>query len=301
MDEMVDYINSLDTTWKAAKNFDDASQAQLGLLDRPAGYVPNPPPTYDINEDIPETFDSREHWPDCASIKEIRDQASCGSCWAFAVVEAISDRICVASKGAQQVEISAEDMNSCSGAGSCGGGFIEMAYDYYVETGLVSGGLYNSKKGCQPYTIPGCDHHVKGKLPPCTSGGDTPACKHTCEASYNRTYTGDKHKGSKTYGFSLQNKEVQLDIMKNGPVAVGFTVYTDFLTYKSGVYHHVTGKAEGGHAVKIIGWGVENGVDYWLVANSWNEDWGDKGLFKIKRGNNECGFESRISAGLPKL
>ena len=61
------------------------------------------------------------------------------------------------------------------------------------------------------------------------------------------------------------------------------------------------GGIPGGHAVKIIGWGVEEGVDYWLVANSWNEDWGDKGLFKIKRGNNECGIESRISAGLPKL
>jgi cathepsin B len=46
----------------------------------------------------------------------------------------------------------------------------------------------------------------------------------------------------------------------------------------------------GSHNVKIIGWGVESGVSYWLAANSWNEDWGDNGLFKIKRGNNECGI-----------
>lgn len=74
------------------------------------------------------------------------------------------------------------------------------------------------------------------------------------------------------------------EIFKNGPVSVAFTVYEDFPTYKSGVYQHTTGGALGGHAVKMIGWGVENGTKYWLIVNSWNEDWGDKGTFKILRG-----------------
>lgn len=48
------------------------------------------------------------------------------------------------------------------------------------------------------------------------------------------------------------------------------------------MYHHTSGRAIGGHAIKIIGWGVEeeDGTDYLLVANSWNTDWGDKGYFK---------------------
>ena len=79
--------------------------------------------------------------------------------------------------------------------------------------------------------------------------------------------------------------------MTKGPVEAGFTVFEDFLTYKSGVYQHKTGSRLGGHAIKILGWGVENGVKYWLVANSWNEDWGDKGFFKILRGSNHCGIE----------
>jgi len=58
--------------------------------------------------------------------------------------------------------------------------------------------------------------------------------------------------------------------MTNGPVEASFDVYEDFLTYKSGVYNHVTGKDLGGHSIKILGWGVEGGVSYWLVANSWN-------------------------------
>jgi cathepsin B len=58
--------------------------------------------------------------------------------------------------------------------------------------------------------------------------------------------------------------------MKSGPVQTAFTVYEDFLSYKSGVYKHVKGNELGGHAVKIVGWGVLDGSPYWLVANSWN-------------------------------
>ncbi len=80
----------------------------------------------------------------------------------------------------------------------------------------------------------------------------------------------------------------------------------------------------GGHAIKLIvnenyslrikyidiyqkfnkfikGWGVENNVSYWLAANSWNTDWGMNGFFKILRGQDECGIESGVVAGLPTL
>lgn len=45
------------------------------------------------DEELPENFDSRENWPKCPTIQEIRDQGSCGSCWAFGAVEAMSDRV----------------------------------------------------------------------------------------------------------------------------------------------------------------------------------------------------------------
>ena len=56
-----------------------------------------------LDIELPKSFDSRTNWPDCASIRQIRDQSSCGSCWAFGAVEAMSDRICIASKGEIQV------------------------------------------------------------------------------------------------------------------------------------------------------------------------------------------------------
>lgn len=56
----------------------------------------------------------------------------------------------------------------------------------------------------------------------------------------------------------------------------------------------------GGHAVKMMGWGVEDGTPYWLVANSWNTDWGNEGYFRILRGSDHCGIESSVVAGLPQ-
>jgi len=77
----------------------------------------------------------------------------------------------------------------------------------------------------------------------------------------------------------------------------GFDVYSDFMNYKSGVYKHTTGYLEGGHAVKILGWGTEGGVNYWICANSWNTSWGEQGYFRIAFG--ECGIDSAVYACVP--
>lgn len=67
-------------------------------------------------------------------------------------------------------------------------------------------------------------------------------------------------------------ESIQKELMTHGPLEVSFEVYTDFLTYAGGVYVHQGGHLGGGHAVKLIGWGEEKGVPYWIVANSWNYD-----------------------------
>jgi cathepsin B len=305
-DKMVEYINQLNTTWKAGKNFDGYT---LEFVKRLMGVHKDnknyrlPALRHDINNlVIPDSFDARKNWPECPSIKEIRDQGACGSCWAFGAVEAMSDRICIASKGKQIVEVSAEDLTSCceSCGFGCSGGYPGAAWNYWVQSGLVTGGLYNSHKGCQPYEIAACDHHTKGKLKPCGDIQPTPTCVSICEKGYNVSYTQDKHYGAKAYSIESDVQQIQAEIMKNGPVEADFNVYSDFLSYKSGVYQKHSDDLLGGHAIRILGWGVEKNVPYWLVANSWNEDWGDQGYFKILRGNDECGIEDDINAGLPK-
>jgi cathepsin B len=109
-------------------------------------------------------------------------------------------------------------------------------------------------------------------------------------------YPTDKKRATSVYGV-IGEKAMQLEIMTNGPISVALTVFEDFETYSSGVYSHVKGGPLGGHAIKMIGWGVEKGVPYWTCVNSWNDAWGEKGTFRILRGKNECGIESEGVAG----
>jgi hypothetical protein len=55
-------------------------------------------------------------------------------------------------------------------------------------------------------------------------------------------------------------KTIKIELMTNGPMMVGMTVYEDFMNYEKGIYSHVTGEAVGGHAIKILGWGHEVGT-----------------------------------------
>jgi cathepsin B len=151
-------------------------------------------------------------------------------------------------------------------------GYLTNSWQFLQSTGIPS-------DACYPYT---------------SGGGDSGTCNSQCaDGSDLKLY-----KASKYYQTgSVEN--TQKDLAKNGPVETGFSVYQDFMAYKSGVYQHRSGGLLGGHAVKIVGWGVEGSTPYWIVANSWTENWGEKGFFRIKRGSNECGFESQLITGLP--
>lgn len=306
---MVELINKLDVGWKAKfhPKFAIASKndikSMLGSLQTPATIrLPRKKAAdYSNAADPPEQFDSRTQWPKCESIKEIRDQSKCGSCWAFAVVEALSDRICVSSGQTKQTRISATDLLSCcSSCGyGCDGGYPSEAWSYFQNTGICTGDLYNTKEWCEPYPFPPCAHHLNvSKYPACPDQEyPTPSCSKKCQTGYPTSYAQDKIKGKSSYWVDSDEKVIRQEIMTKGPVSAAFTVYEDFMWYHSGVYRHVTGSSLGGHAIKIIGWGVENNVKYWIVVNSWNEDWGDQGIFKIVRGENHVGIEDEINAG----
>jgi len=307
--EFIQSINNENTTWKAGPNFNQ--NIPLSYFRRLMGVHPDSKyhmpsiKTYDLTAtDIPENFDARQQWPHCPTIQEIRDQGSCGSCWAFGAVEAMSDRVCIHSNGNVNFRFSADDLVSCCSTcgNGCNGGFPGAAWHYWVRKGIVSGGSYGSNQGCRPYEIAPCEHHVNGTRPPCNGDdNETPKCKKVCEKGYTINYNKDKHFGTEAYSISSDVQQIQKEILTNGPVEAAFSVYEDLLNYKSGVYQHVSGSLLGGHAIRILGWGVENNTPYWLIANSWNSDWGDRGLFKILRGRDHCGIESSIVAGLPKV
>jgi len=144
--------------------------------------------------------------------------------------------------------------------------------------------------------------HPPEGMADCTSieSYSTPKCTSACassESAYGVAYSKDKHLAKSSYSIRGVSN-IQQELMEKGSISVAFTVYEDFETYSSGIYQHKTGRSLGGHAVKLVGWGEENGTPYWTIVNSWNEAWGEKGLFRIIRGQNECGIENQAVAGL---
>lgn len=266
------------------------------------------PTMYHEVGDTPQSYDSRDAFSLCKSISHIQDQSACGSCWANASAAVMSDRICIHSDGQKkQTVVSTADLMSCCHlcGNGCNGGTMYQSFLFWDYHGIVTGGDYEDNTTCKPYPFPKCEHHSEGQYEPCPKKEyRTPACVRKCQKDYSVEYKDDKSHGT-AYKISRKEEQIRAEIIKNGPVVAGFTVFEDFVAYKSGVYKHTTGKALGGHAVRIIGFGEEedstgNKIPYWLIANSWNETWGDKGLFKMIRGQDDCGIEAEIVAGLPK-
>mmetsp|Transcript_61852 Transcript_61852/g.143954 ORF Transcript_61852/g.143954 Transcript_61852/m.143954 type:complete len:365 (+) Transcript_61852:45-1139(+) len=265
----------------------------------------------EANKVVPESFDSATAWPHCAKIiGDIRDQSNCGCCWAFAAAEAASDRMCIATNASLLLPLSAEDVCFCASDDGCDGGQIDVPWEYIRSNGAVTGGQYHGSgpfgKGlCSDFTLPHCHHHgPKGSDPYPSEGepgcpeAESPSCPTECSSGASGEHADFARDKLSFHGHvesASGEKEIQRMIMKGGPVETAFTVYSDFENYASGIYHHVTGHMAGGHAVKFVGWGVEDGVKYWKVANSWNPYWGEQGYFRIRRGSNECGIEDTVT------
>lgn len=297
-EDMVSHINSAQKDWKAQFSGEVGRHhfpmPRKFMMDKPHLGVSIPRKTYSAAERaaVPAAFDSRTNWPQCSTIRQIRDQSHCGSCWAFGSAEAISDRWCIVNK--EDVALSVEIMNSCSGAGSCNGGQLYDAWVSWKKDGLPS-------EACRPYSLPGCDHHLPNSSNPCPTGPEypTPACVKKCVDGYNATYKADLRYGASVYSVEGE-ADMMAELVNHGPFEVAIDVYDDFEAYRSGIYHHVSGEEEGGHAIRLLGYGVENGVKYWTLANSWNPHWGENGFFRMRRGNNECGVEDEGVAGMPR-
>jgi hypothetical protein len=114
------------------------------------------------------------------------------------------------------------------------------------------------------------------------------------KALHYYSIAGDEKDGGNEYN-------IRDNIYKWGPIATGIKVYPDFYSFNTKNIYEWDGKGQqvGGHAVVIVGWGNEGGKDFWIIRNSWGQDWGDKGYFRMSRGVNMCEIESNCVGVVP--
>jgi len=164
--------------------------------------------------DIPNSFDARSQWPSCK--RPIRDQAQCGSCWAFAAAETLTDNLCVL--GSSTPVLSPQELVSCDTSDhGCSGGTLMNVWDYIDSNGLVA-------DDCMPYESGTGKTNGTCALPGCTAGGSSKAFK--CPVEHTMLDS---------------DAAIQAAVMTVGAVEVGFTVMEDFMNYKSGIYHYIEG------------------------------------------------------------
>ncbi|EPB72630.1 papain family cysteine protease [Ancylostoma ceylanicum] len=239
-----------------------------------------------------EIFDARQHWPQCESIGHIRDQSACDAPFRHRYTFMLRKNLWFRKFSEQNVWF------------RCKGGYVIEAFRYWTREGVCTGGRYKQKNVCKPYAFYPCGQHKdQPYYGACPQGSwNTPLCRKKCQFKYAVTYGEDKIKGKSAYFLKMDEDVIKREIIRNGPVVGAFRVYEDFSHYKGGIYVHTGGAKKGAHAVKVIGWGSENGTDYWLIANSWNTDWGENGgYFRILRGENHCGIEEQMVAGMADL
>merc|ERR1712167_274735 len=171
-DEMINKINSNMSTWWAGRNehfegwtWDEARRLFGTRMVNPEG-VNMPVRSHDDIDmnDIPASFDARQQWPQY--IHPIRDQARCGSCWAFAASEVLSDRFAIQSSGSVNVVLSPEDLVSCDQSDmGCQGGYLANAWKYLSDSGIVTDKCfpYGAQAGTPPQCVSKCEDGEPGR------------------------------------------------------------------------------------------------------------------------------------------
>jgi len=209
---------------------------------------------------LPATVD----WRNQGSVTAVKDQGQCGSCWAFSTTGAIEGAWEIATGKLES--LSEEQLVECDTTNyGCGGGWPIDAMSWLMSNGG------SDTEASYPYT---------------SGNGQSGKCK---SGTFGANITSSKllRRGDES--------ELQSATATIGPVSVCIDASNpSFQLYSHGVYNETNCNPRNlDHAVLVVGYGNEGGVDYWLVKNSWGTSWGESGYIKMTRnGGNQCGIAS---------
>ena len=222
-----------------------------------------------------QSLPSSVDWRDNNAVTPVKDQGQCGSCWSFSATGAMEGSWSIAT--GDLLSLSEQQLVDCdSGFGTgnhgCNGGLMDNAFQYAIDNGMCT-------ESEDPYTA---------KDGTCDTGCEKQAFYSSCQ------------------DITANNQQELAAAVAQQPVSIAIEADTKaFQLYTSGV---LTGSACGtnlDHGVLIVGYGTENGQDYWLVKNSWSDTWGDNGYIKIGKSDSTndvgvCGIASTPSFPVAK-
>ncbi|CAK1590706.1 unnamed protein product [Parnassius mnemosyne] len=212
-----------------------------------------------MEEEIPQIYDMRHD----GVISAVKNQGQCGSCWAFSSTAAVEGAL-ARSNGGRNIDLSEQSLVDCAWDHNlgCNGGLLDQAFKYITMNGIPSQreyGPYLQQDGycklenmTQVYTIKGF-----ARVP------------------------------------SLSETALKVALLKYGPVTVGIYAGTNMKFYSSGIFYDIDcSKSMLNHGVTVVGYGVRDGTNYWIVKNSWGEDWGEDGYILMSAVNDNCNVMS---------
>jgi len=221
-----------------------------------------------INGTAPDAID----WRTKGAVTPVKNQGQCGSCWSFSATGALEGANFL--KSGKLVALSEQQFLDCDTVDSaCNGGLMDNAFDYVQKNGGVDSEDDYKYLARQTIFFKCPASKTSKHVGTCSGHTDVPA-----------------------------SDEAQLQLaVAQQPVSVAIEAdQPGFQMYKSGIFSGACGTTLD-HGVLAVGYGTENGQDYWIVKNSWGASWGDQGYIRLARNtadkSGQCGIA--LAASFP--